>query len=47
MIKLDEKKLAELKTGSQHLAEQYGEKCCILRRHEPNLPLCRNLLTEG
>lgn len=23
---LDEKKLAELKTGSQHLAEQYGEK---------------------
>lgn len=26
MIKLDEKKQAELKTGSQHLAEQYGEK---------------------
>ena len=26
MIKLDEKKLAGLKTGSQHLAEKYGEK---------------------
>ena len=26
MIKLDEKKLAGLKTGSQHLAESYGEK---------------------
>ena len=26
MIKLDEKKLARLKTGSQHLAETYGEK---------------------
>ena len=26
MIKLDEKKLAHLKTGSQHLAEKYGEK---------------------
>ena len=26
MIKLDEKKLAGLKTGSQHLAETYGEK---------------------
>ena len=26
MIKLDEKKLAQLKTGSQHLAEKYGEK---------------------
>ena len=26
MIKLDEKKLARLKTGSQHLAEKYGEK---------------------
>lgn len=26
MIKLDEKKLAHLKTGTQHLAEKYGEK---------------------
>ena len=26
MIKLDEKKLAQLKTGTQHLAEKYGEK---------------------
>ena len=26
MIKLDEKKLAHLKTGSQHLAEKYGVK---------------------
>ena len=26
MVKLDEKKLAQLKTGSQHLAEKYGEK---------------------
>ena len=26
MIKIDEKKLAELKTGSQHLAKTYGEK---------------------
>lgn len=26
MINLDEKKLARLKTGSQHLAEKYGEK---------------------
>ena len=26
MIKLDEKKLAQLKTGSQHLTEEYGEK---------------------
>ena len=26
MTKIDEKKLAELKTGSQHLAEKYGEK---------------------
>jgi len=26
MIKLDEKKLAGLRTGSQHLAETYGEK---------------------
>jgi len=26
MIKLDDKKLAGLKTGSQHLAEKYGEK---------------------
>ena len=26
MIKLDEKKLAELKTGSQHLTEKYGER---------------------
>jgi hypothetical protein len=26
MIKIDEKKLAGLKTGSQHLAETYGEK---------------------
>ena len=26
MIKLDEKKLAQLKTGSQHLAEKYGER---------------------
>ena len=26
MTKLDEKKLARLKTGSQHLAETYGEK---------------------
>lgn len=24
MIKLDEKKLAQLKTGSQHLEEKYG-----------------------
>ena len=26
MIKIDEKKLAALKTGSQHLAEKYGER---------------------
>ena len=26
MIQLDEQKLAQLKTGSQHLAERYGEK---------------------
>ena len=26
MVKIDEKKLAELKTGSQHLTEKYGEK---------------------
>ena len=26
MIKLDEKKLVHLKTGTQHLAEKYGEK---------------------
>ena len=26
MIKLDEKKLSGLKTGSQHLEEKYGEK---------------------
>lgn len=26
MIKLDEKKLAQLKTGSQHLTEKYGER---------------------
>ena len=26
MIKLDEKKLTHLKTGTQHLAEKYGEK---------------------
>ena len=26
MTKLNGKKLAELKTGSQHLAEKYGEK---------------------
>lgn len=26
MIKIDEKKLAGLKTGSQHLTEKYGEK---------------------
>lgn len=26
MIKLDEKKLDALKTGSQHLAEKYGER---------------------
>ena len=26
MIKLDEKKLTQLKTGSQHLAEKYGER---------------------
>ena len=26
MIKLDEKKLAQLKTGSQHLAEKYGRE---------------------
>ena len=26
MIKLDDKKLAGLKTGSQHLEEKYGEK---------------------
>ena len=26
MVKLDEKKLAELNTGSQHLTEKYGEK---------------------
>ena len=26
MIRLDERKLTGLKTGSQHLAEQYGEK---------------------
>lgn len=26
MITLDEKKLAQLKTGSQHLDEKYGEK---------------------
>jgi DNA-binding XRE family transcriptional regulator len=26
MIKIDEKKLAALKTGSQHLAEEYGER---------------------
>ncbi len=26
MIKIDEKKLAALKTGSQHLAEKYGDR---------------------
>ena len=26
MIKIDEKKLAALKTGSQHLTEKYGER---------------------
>ena len=26
MVKIDKKKLAELKTGSQHLTEKYGEK---------------------
>ena len=26
MINLDEKKLAQLKTGSQHLTEKYGER---------------------
>ena len=26
MIKIDEKKLAALKTGSKHLAEKYGER---------------------
>ena len=28
---LDEKKLAELKTGSQHLTEKYGEKGTLSR----------------
>ena len=31
MIKIDEKKLAALKTGSQHLAEKYGERCTPAR----------------
>ena len=26
MVKLDEKKLAQLRTGSQHLTEKYGER---------------------
>ena len=31
MIKIDEKKLAALKTGSQHLAEKYGERGTLAR----------------
>ena len=31
MIQLDEKKLAKTKTGSQHLAEKYGEKGSLSR----------------
>lgn len=31
MVKFDEKKLAKLKTGSQHLAEKYGEKGTLSR----------------
>ncbi len=31
MTKLDEKKLARLRTGSQHLAEKYGEKATPCR----------------
>ena len=31
MMKLDEKKLAKLKTGSEHLAEKYGEKGTLSR----------------
>ena len=31
MIKLDERKLAGLRTGSQHLTEKYGEKGTLSR----------------
>lgn len=31
MTKLDEKKLAQLKTGSQHLTEKYGERGSLSR----------------
>lgn len=31
MIQFDEKKLAKTKTGSQHLAEKYGEKGSLSR----------------